>query len=264
MATTLEQIRAGYPAAKQEWIRLHCPYSHLLQPLSMRVARIFIHLGIGANTTTGLAWLALTAALGLMSMGGGDRLIFCMGAGLLSVMTVLDNVDGHVARATATTSRAGQLLDDALTWFHLAALPLCLGVALYHNPPVAFFGSPPQAPPSPFLWLALASVRSIAYLLTVVVGRAADRLHGSPESRLGGRGLFSLAKTVAEYEVALLLLVGLLDLLWLHHLLYSVFYVAVLGFVSAMNLTAALRLDRVRPLVEQQTFSAPPTKDSTR
>lgn len=240
MATTFEQIRASYPPAKQAWIRLHCPYSHLLQPLSMRVAGIFVRLGIGANVVTGAAWLALATGLGWMTASGGDRVAFALGACWLSVMTVLDNVDGHVARCTGTTSRAGELLDDGLTWFHLSALPFCLGWVLYWNPPGQAW-----LEAGPLVWPALAAVRSVAYLLMVVLGRKAEQLLGPYESRSVGRGVFGLAKATAEYEVVALVVVALADLLWLHHLFYALFYVAALGVVAVKNLADAFRMDAV-------------------
>lgn len=260
MAATLDQIRASYPRAKEEWIRLHCPYSHLLQPLSMRVALLFVNLRIGANTVTGLAWLVLVAAIGVMAISDGSRLLFGLGASLLSVMMVLDNVDGHVARCTAATSRVGELLDDGLTWFHLAVLPVCLGVVLYLNEPV-FSGPLSGAEPSPLIWLALSAARSVSYLLIVVLGRKADQLLGSDERRLGGCGLFALAKAVAEFEVVVLVVVALLDTLWMHHVLYTLFYLAVLSFVVAKTLSEASRMDRAHSSAERRTLHSPPKLD---
>lgn len=262
MGTTFDQIRASYPRAKRDWIRLHCPYSHLLQPLSMRVAAVAVRLGMAANTVTGLAWLVLLAALGLIAAGGGHRSTLALGAALLSVMTVLDNVDGHVARCTATTSRAGEMLDDALTWFHLSALPIALGVALHLDPP-RLPGSWSWAESVPLLWLTLAAARSIAYLLIVVLGRKAEQTLGPYESRPGGLVLFGAAKGVAEYEAVLLVIAVLIDALWLHHLFYALFYLAALSAVAAKTLADAVRMDRA-PLVEHQAAHSLPLSDGSR
>jgi|GEM_PF-2748565 len=264
MATTFDQIKASYPRTKAEWIRLHCPYSHRLQPISMRAASVCVDLGIRANTVTAFAWLVLGAALGLIATSDGDRLFLVFGAGLLSVVTVLDNVDGHVARCTGTSSRAGELMDDALTWFHLSLLPLCLGVALYRAAPEWSGAETWWSELGPLLWPALGAARSVAYLLMVVGGRKTEQLLGSYESRLQGRGLFGAAKAVAEYEAVLLVAVALLDLLWLHHLFYALFYVAALIFVAAQNLWDAFRMDRAEAPVEPRVAGSLPKADRSR
>lgn len=264
MATTFDQIKASYPRAKAEWIRLHCPYSHRLQPISMRAAGVCVDLGIRANTVTAFAWLVLAAALGLIATSEGDRLLLVLGSSLLSVVTILDNVDGHVARCTGTSSRVGELMDDALTWFHLSLLPLCLGVALYRNEPGLPGWATSWSEPGPVLWLALGGIRSVAYLLMVVLGRKTEQMLGSYESRLRRHGLFGTAKAVAEYEVVLLVVVALLDLLWFHHLFYAVFYVAALVFLTAANLRDALRRDHGPAADEPRLLDSLPKENRPR
>ncbi|MGE0096970.1 MAG: CDP-alcohol phosphatidyltransferase family protein [Hydrogenophaga sp.] len=96
-----------------------------LRPPLAHVARVLVHLGIGADalTFTGFA-LGMAAAV---SIALGQ---FLGGLALLLISRLMDGLDGAVARATTPTDRGG-FLDITLDFLFYAAIPLAFAL---HDP----------------------------------------------------------------------------------------------------------------------------------
>lgn len=97
-----------------------------IRPLSAYVAWLFIRLGITCKRTVVLGLLLGLAGCFLLAVGSPQ--VAVAGIVLLIVGSLLDYVDGTIARATGTTDKLGAYLDLTCDNFMAAAVPIAVGV----------------------------------------------------------------------------------------------------------------------------------------
>lgn len=120
--------RSRKPTTEDGWLAAR----FFFRPLSFVVAPIFIYLGLSANQVTLLNVGVLAGALCIFVLGGQAAMIAA--ALLLFLFTVLDYVDGNIARYHGTSSVYGKMVDGALDsvgYLHFAAA--ALGNAWFGN-----------------------------------------------------------------------------------------------------------------------------------
>jgi phosphatidylglycerophosphate synthase len=127
MGYTLKDIRDSLPPEKIQsdgiWTRL------VLRPLSIPVTWLALRLGLSAN---GVSYLSA-----IFSIGGGALFAlegFCLpllGALLLNVFSVLDCVDGNIARVTRTASPWGGWADAVMGFVAYTAVFLSSGIYVF-------------------------------------------------------------------------------------------------------------------------------------
>lgn len=92
---------------------------HLNRPISQGITRLFLELR-GARPGHATALVALIAVIMLSCLLSGTKAGLLAGAGLFHLASVVDGVDGEMARTTFRSSRLGAMWDsltDALTNF---------------------------------------------------------------------------------------------------------------------------------------------------
>ena len=77
------------------------------------MVRPLTHLRVHPNWVTGISWLGAFGAVPLFANGA-----WLPGLALAYIMSVLDSVDGKVARLTFTSSKFGELFDHGLDIVH--------------------------------------------------------------------------------------------------------------------------------------------------
>ena len=188
----LADIVAAYKASKSaEELRGEWGAVLLYRPLSFLLTPPLIRLGLGATTVTAISCL-LALALPFVALGLGP--IWLALAGF--VFSVLDCVDGNIARATGTTSRRGQYADFVTDVIYRAAMYLSIGLLLA---PGAVAGWWPLGG-GPGLGLAAALLALAARLSRVYVEHAmgADNPYQAPlEVSLEGPAPGPLARLAA-------------------------------------------------------------------
>jgi phosphatidylglycerophosphate synthase len=85
---------------------------HINRPISFRLAALAMRLGITPNPVTWLTFLIAVAMAGLLALGGTMGL--AIGGALYQVVSVIDCVDGDIARVSYMSSRKGAALDTTL------------------------------------------------------------------------------------------------------------------------------------------------------
>ena len=143
---------------------------HLNRHLSRPLTRLLVRVGISPNAVTLIAFVLTLVAATLLALGTVAALALVAGGVLVQAASIVDGVDGEVARASLRTSRAGDFLDtvldrvgDAAVVAGLAvaaglhtATSIALAAALFGSLQVPFvkasyrasFGVPLPAPPS--------------------------------------------------------------------------------------------------------------------
>ena len=142
----VSHVRASFPARKQhdelygEWA-----VSLLYRPLSFVVTPPLLRLGMPATAIT-FAGLILTLCLPLLALSGSHAYLW---VGLAAIsFSILDCVDGNIARTTDSVSRLGHYADFLTDIIHRATLYLAIGLLA---------PMPLQAP----LWLLGAALLAI-------------------------------------------------------------------------------------------------------
>ncbi len=97
-----------------------------IRPLSVYVAWLFIRLGVSCKQTVVLGLLLGLTGCFLIAVGSPQVMV--AGAVLLTVGSLLDYVDGNIARATGTTDKLGAYLDLTSDNFMAAAVPIAVGL----------------------------------------------------------------------------------------------------------------------------------------
>ena len=97
-----------------------------IRPLSVYVAWLFIRLGVSCKQTVVLGLLLGLTGCFLIAVGSPQVMV--AGAVLLIVGSLLDYVDGNIARATGTTDKLGAYLDLTSDNFMAAAVPIAVGL----------------------------------------------------------------------------------------------------------------------------------------
>jgi CDP-L-myo-inositol myo-inositolphosphotransferase len=179
------------------------PVSRLLnRPLSTRVSMGLAPLGLAPDLVSWVAFLVGLVAAGLLAGGQG-----VLGGILAQLTSVLDGVDGELARLQLRAGPRGALLDGVLDRVGDAALIAGLGIWALH-----------QAPLGPETVLALAVAATAGAMLSMATKdrAAALGLGSAPERRIGwllggrdGRLLLIAVAAVAGSPLAALLAVTL-------------------------------------------------------
>ena len=139
------------------------------RPVSRPISRVLIRTGMSPNAVTVLAFALAIAGAGAIAAGAMWPLAMVAGGLLVQLASIVDGVDGEVARASLRESEAGEFLDTVLDRVAdgavIAALAVAAGgqtawivaaAALFGSLAVPFvkaafhrsFGRPLPAPPS--------------------------------------------------------------------------------------------------------------------
>jgi phosphatidylglycerophosphate synthase len=111
----------------------------VLVPLERWMARtgaVLVPQGVSANQVTLLSGAAGVLAVVAFYLASFHKLWFVVGALLVLLHWVADNVDGHVARTRNQTSAAGRFLDIFFDGLTFAALGIGLACASYAQFPI--------------------------------------------------------------------------------------------------------------------------------
>ena len=98
---------------------------YVYPPLVWRMVRPLARHRVHPNWVTGVSWAATLASIPLFAMG-----VWGTGLAMAYLMSVLDSVDGKLARLTYKSSRFGELFDHGLDVLHPPAWYLAWGYAL--------------------------------------------------------------------------------------------------------------------------------------
>ncbi len=129
--------------------------------LSWHPSWLFIRLGISANSATTLSLAC--GVLGSLFFAQGSYASIVAGAVLVNLYSLLDYVDGNVARYNNTTSRFGALF-DVIAGFTVCALSfLAVGIGIFRNPQIALAGQS-------FAFLSDEATRYLFLLAGVIAG----------------------------------------------------------------------------------------------
>jgi 1L-myo-inositol 1-phosphate cytidylyltransferase / CDP-L-myo-inositol myo-inositolphosphotransferase len=101
---------------------------HLNRRLSRPLSRLALRLGLRPNAVTALATLVTLAAAGALALGSVWPATLVAGGVLVQLSSVVDGVDGEVARATLQTTAAGAFLDSVLD--RLGDVAILVGLAV--------------------------------------------------------------------------------------------------------------------------------------
>ncbi len=215
--------------------------------LSFYVTPLFIRQGFSATAVTILGWTVLLFGLLLLAVGRADQVYSVAGAALLVAWTVLDCVDGNVARYRGQCSRFGALLDSLATAVLQALLPCCVGFALYR----AAIQPPRIADGLHFAswhWVAIGAVQSIAVLFRKGVTLRAELGVANQDWSSRKITLWTvLPRAVVGGQLPLLLLAALVRALDIFLLFYTVYSLATCIAVTALALHQARLADRQQP-----------------
>jgi CDP-L-myo-inositol myo-inositolphosphotransferase len=183
------------------------PVSRLLnRPISTRLSMALSPLNLAPDLVSVLAFLTGLVAAGLLAAGQG-----VLGGVLTQLTSVLDGVDGEVARLQLRASPRGALLDGVLDRLGDAALIAGLGIWALHRSSLG---------PEAILVLVVAAAGGALLSMATKDGAAALGLRPAPERRIGwllggrdGRLLLIAVAAVASRPVAALLVVSVTSLL---------------------------------------------------
>ncbi len=99
-----------------------------IRPLSAYVAWLFIRLGVSCKQTVVLGLLLGLLGVFLIAVRSWEDAV--TGIVLLILGSLLDYVDGNIARATGTTDKLGAYLDLTADNFMAAAVPIAVGLGV--------------------------------------------------------------------------------------------------------------------------------------
>ena len=129
----LELVKQSYTPEKRAYDKRHQPFGYFVwRPISFYITVLFLKLGFSANQVTLLGVAAF--ALGLVAFTTGGHAFVLLGVVAYSVYTLLDYVDGNVARIRGTSSYFGMFLDGAVSRIVRAFFYLCISIGVYRNP----------------------------------------------------------------------------------------------------------------------------------
>lgn len=131
---SLAQISASLPPDKNRYDSLWVRF--VLRPLSFPVTWIFMRLGFSANQVSYLA--ALVSVLAAIFMGIGKKSLVLTGALLFNFFSLLDCVDGNIARVQKQESPYGGFMDALGGYVAFACVFPAAGIAIELAKPIHF------------------------------------------------------------------------------------------------------------------------------
>ena len=159
---------ASYKGSTDVFTRYVYPY--LVWPMVLWCTRHRVH----PNLVTAISIVATLAAVPFFCAGW-----WVTGLALAWLMSVLDSVDGKVARLTFTASKLGEVLDHGLDIVHPPLWYLGWAIGLLHLPPEAWLSGPAFALPLyQAAWALLALYVADRLVLAIYKARFRRGLHG--------------------------------------------------------------------------------------
>lgn len=245
---TRESIRESHPRWKDRFDLVGGLWNYVVaRPLSFFVTPLFIRLGLGATAVTAVGWVVLLCGLLLIAAGGAGRFNSVVGATLLGIWSVLDCVDGNIARYQGQCSRFGALLDSLATLVLQALLPWCLGLALYSaavEPSMIALG---LEFPS-WYWVAVGAAQSAAVLGRKVVTLRAELGVANQDWYNGKITMWTvLPRAVLGFTLPMLLVAAVVRALGIYLLFYTAYSLATFTAVIGLALLKARLADQQQP-----------------
>jgi Phosphatidylglycerophosphate synthase len=231
---TYEQFRAALPTTKKKSDTLLAKL--FLRDLSMPVAWGMYRMGFSGNGASLLAILLGTVAMPALAVGG--EIGGVLGIVLLSLVALLDCVDGNIARAAGVSGPKGEWIDAVAGYAVYALLPIAVGVRAGLN------GSTLDGVP--------VLLGAIAVSLNIFTRLAHQKyetamLKASPGGGSNIRSSGSLTGFISgELGLCGIMIPGLAVCVWLHQELWFVAFYAVVyvGVASAFFGTKLLGVFR--------------------
>lgn len=185
--SSLRDIRLTYTEEKREqdkgnvWIYL------VIRRLSFYPTWAFLKLGISANQATFIS--IVVGILGCAFLAAGGYRNSVVGALLVSGWSVLDCVDGNLARLTGSASRYGGFLDGLTGYMMSAFLLTSVGIGVFSHPDnvmtslTQLFSVAPQTGVDRALPLILGAWGSLAALFYGLVFESFENIYSQPVFR---------------------------------------------------------------------------------
>lgn len=151
----LDRIRSGYDERKRAFDDLFV-LAPWLRRVSFYPTAAFVQWGVSATQATYVSLLFGVLAWPLLAHGGG----FWMFAGVVCVWiwSLMDYVDGNIARFSGTSSSYGKFLDDFGGVVIQVGTFYAIGLGLYRDPPKDLL--------DPGVYLVAGSLTSLTLLLS--------------------------------------------------------------------------------------------------
>jgi phosphatidylglycerophosphate synthase len=129
---TVADLRNAYAASEGVDFYSTSFMVKLIRPVSFYFTILFLRIGVTANQTTFLSWIAVVAGCGSYAFVPSE--LRWVPLALVLTWALLDYIDGNIARVTATQSLYGHFIDVVGAYWFLAFLPFFMGVGLYYQP----------------------------------------------------------------------------------------------------------------------------------
>lgn len=130
---TVRELRASYTpekAASDRGFSLWVAYA--ARPMSFPLTWLFVRAGMSANQVTWLGTVMALAGCALLALGGYAAQV--AGAALVVLWSVLDTVDGNLARYYRSAGRRGEFMDALSGYLIVVALFTAVGIGAFLHP----------------------------------------------------------------------------------------------------------------------------------
>lgn len=128
---SIKYIREQHPDIKKSFDKSYLWLNFVIRPLSFPITKLFIDLKITPNQTTVAS--ILSGLLGSFLIATGDYSLAVVGAIFVNLFTLLDAIDGNIARTLKIQSLQGQFLDGMAAYIVFVFLYPCIGMGLFFN-----------------------------------------------------------------------------------------------------------------------------------
>lgn len=215
------------------------PWTYLiLRPLSFYITPLFITIRVSPNIVTFLGFLSLVMGLTFVLLGSLSYVNFIIGSILINLYSLIDAVDGNLARFQDRTSKVGEFFDWLLYISQHIFLPICLGTGLYFfsikNPMVYFGFIIPN-----WVWLFLGIIIPFAELLWLLIGIKSRSIRGvKNEIELHNQHkiLIMMGRIIVSIETPLFFVAAILNLLSFFLIFYAIFSLLSLIAIIVISL----------------------------
>lgn len=234
---------------KKEFNRYLLWSDNVLSRISCYPTWLFLKLGISANQTTVIA--IIIGCTGCIFLAFGSYWTAITGALLVNIGSLLDAVDGNIARYNNSSSRFGAFIDGLNAYIISALLFVCIGIGVYRHPdPVlnSLVYSLMGIELSQSIFLILGAWASFLYIFTYSIVDRAGIIFGIQPfdfykpTRRNRRSFWNIlywagmnVENITELVLPLLLLAAGFRFLSIFVLLYAI--IATGGFVAILTRT---------------------------